>query len=299
MRPNPSILVLLDEHDPYPEGQRDFLWSIAEVWRTWGIEIRVARGTRAPAAQIPADLVFNHVNLTVTPAEYRRLLDGAARTVNGRVFDISKRAISSNLVDPDDGYDGPVVVKTDRNYGGHPEMRHRRRARNFAGLLDRARRRLSGPPPLSRATTLSVGDYRVFERAAEVPAGVWSNPALVVERFLPERRGNLYYCRMYTFLGDHEVHEELSSPSPIVKGGNVVSKDIIPPNADIVALRHELGFDYGKFDYVVRDGETILLDANRTPGHPGDPKIAAAKAARLAGGIRSLLPEARQARRIG
>ena len=32
-------------------------------------------------------------------------------------------------------------------------------------------------------------------------------------------------------------------------------------------LREAMGFDYGKFDYVVRDGEAILLDANKTPGH--------------------------------
>ncbi|MGE4492883.1 MAG: hypothetical protein AB7E65_10655, partial [Syntrophotalea sp.] len=29
--------------------------------------------------------------------------------------------------------------------------------------------------------------------------------------------------------------------------------------------RKDLGFDYGKFDFVQIDGQTILLDANRTP----------------------------------
>jgi hypothetical protein len=27
-----------------------------------------------------------------------------------------------------------------------------------------------------------------------------------------------------------------------------------------------MGFDYGKFDYVVQNGEVVLFDANRTPG---------------------------------
>jgi hypothetical protein len=27
-----------------------------------------------------------------------------------------------------------------------------------------------------------------------------------------------------------------------------------------------MGFDYGKFDYVERGGEAILLDVNKTPG---------------------------------
>jgi hypothetical protein len=119
----------------------------------------------------------------------------------------------------------------------------------------------------------------------------------VVERFLPEQRGDLYYCRMYTFLGDFEMHEELSSYAPIVKGSNVISKVPDAPNPDIVALRHRLGFDYGKFDYVVRDGRTILLDANRTPGVPGDREKTAKKAAQLAGGIHALFPSATPALR--
>ena len=30
--------------------------------------------------------------------------------------------------------------------------------------------------------------------------------------------------------------------------------------------RRDLGFDYGKFDYVIHEGRAILLDANSTPG---------------------------------
>jgi hypothetical protein len=29
--------------------------------------------------------------------------------------------------------------------------------------------------------------------------------------------------------------------------------------------RRELGFDFGKLDFVLRDGKAVLLDANRTP----------------------------------
>ena len=28
-----------------------------------------------------------------------------------------------------------------------------------------------------------------------------------------------------------------------------------------------MGFDYGKFDYVIRDGQVVLFDVNRTPAH--------------------------------
>jgi hypothetical protein len=32
--------------------------------------------------------------------------------------------------------------------------------------------------------------------------------------------------------------------------------------------RHELGFNYGKFDFVLHQGKANLLDANKTPGRP-------------------------------
>ena len=35
---------------------------------------------------------------------------------------------------------------------------------------------------------------------------------------------------------------------------------------EIAEERRRLGFDYGKFDFVVHGGRPILLDANRTPG---------------------------------
>jgi len=34
---------------------------------------------------------------------------------------------------------------------------------------------------------------------------------------------------------------------------------------ELHAMWARLGFDFGKFDYVVRDGQIVLLDANRTP----------------------------------
>ena len=34
----------------------------------------------------------------------------------------------------------------------------------------------------------------------------------------------------------------------------------------MVKLREQMGFDYGKFDYVIHEGKPILLDANKTVG---------------------------------
>ena len=56
----------------------------------------------------------------------------------------------------------------------------------------------------------------------------------------------------------------------------------VPP--EIRLERERLGFDFGKFDFVIYDGEPVLLDANRTPGlatallpllKTGAPKLAA------------------------
>ena len=51
-------------------------------------------------------------------------------------------------------------------------------------------------------------------------------------------------------------------------------------------LRQELGFDYGKFDYVVHDGRPVLLDANKTTGAAGlplTPELVAARRYRAEG----------------
>jgi hypothetical protein len=55
------------------------------------------------------------------------------------------------------------------------------------------------------------------------------------------------------------------------------------------AERERLGFDYGKFDFVIHDGQAVLLDANKTPGPPPSSPDAMERNARLAGGIEMML----------
>ncbi|TGD65199.1 hypothetical protein EYC08_08965 [Tabrizicola sp. WMC-M-20] len=54
---------------------------------------------------------------------------------------------------------------------------------------------------------------------------------------------------------------------PLVRVKSIVSHEYLdqPPPEPILRLREEMGFDFGKFDYVVHDGQEILLDANKTP----------------------------------
>lgn len=56
-------------------------------------------------------------------------------------------------------------------------------------------------------------------------------------------------------------------------------------------IRGELGFDYGKFDYGVVDGEVALYDVNRTPGAAADPSLHDETVEALAAGIRDYLGE--------
>ena len=54
-----------------------------------------------------------------------------------------------------------------------------------------------------------------------------------------------------------------------------------------MAVRRELGFDYGRFDYVLHEGEVVLLDVNHTP--VGVPERQRRIGQMLAAGIASFL----------
>jgi hypothetical protein len=182
-------------------------------------------------------------------------------------------------VRPGDDWDGPVIVKADLNCGGYAEY-----LSSLTGL-----RRLRAV----RAVAMRLGavptwrDYRVFERLADVPASMLENPALVVERFLPEMEGGLYRVHMYQFLGDGERCARLASREPVFKADTSMTASVVEPHAAARAWREELGLDYGKIDYTVRNGEVILLDANKTTGNAAylDPGTLAAERRRQANGI--------------
>ena len=115
-----AIAILLHETDSYPRRQRYFIWALCDLWRSEGIEIRVLKG---PDGKADADLLIPHIDLTVLPHEYTKAMDRFPRVANRNLSDISKRVISRNLIDSKDAYEGPVIVKTNLNYGGMPEAR--------------------------------------------------------------------------------------------------------------------------------------------------------------------------------
>jgi len=110
--------------------------------------------------------------------------------------------------------------------------------------------------------------YPIFASPRAVPDAMWNNPGLVVERFLPEQDERGYWMRVWIFFGDRERCGRYLGNHPIVKSGNIFARESAPVPPELRAERARLGFDFGKFDFVVHDGQVVLFDANRTPGQP-------------------------------
>jgi len=256
------IAILTHQHQGLPAGNA--LGRLAfGAWEPAGHRILVQQGLKNPP---PADLAILHVDLSVVPEPYLELGRRYPRCLNIKTTDIRKRRVSRDLLREDDDYDGPVLVKTDLNHRGLPE---RNLALATGGL--RARLREAARRWLPKAWTGSLptdeDSYPMFERRSLVPRWVWRTPGLVVERFFVERHGALYALNQWHFLGSGSLAVSILAPHPIVKFRQQVARfpfhDEVP--AEIRRRREELGFDYGKFDYLVTEQGPKLLDANRTP----------------------------------
>jgi hypothetical protein len=235
---------------------------LAGFWREDGHEVIYLFGT----AEAPeADAIIVHVDLSVVPEEYLRLAAQYPVALNHRVRDIRKSVTSRNLVRPGDGWTGPVIVKSDLNFGGGPERELAQtplqRRSSVWRRFTRAGERLLRPAP-----SLSSDDYALFEHASDVPRRWLKLDGLVVERFLPERENGLYHLRMYQFLGDRWTCTRVAAEVPLIRARFSVGVEEIEPHPEVVAWRDQLGIDYGKLDYVVHDGEVALLDVNKTTG---------------------------------
>jgi hypothetical protein len=278
------VVILVHARDVGAERRPYQIWGIADVWRSWGIDVVVARGVDGATA---ADVIVNHIDLTVVPDDYVELMARYPLAINGRCTDISKRRVSTNLVTEGDGWTGPVIVKTDRNHGGRPERR-----------LGWGRLALLLSPdawwPRGRWRTRAMlvpTNYPVFDSSAEVPAGVWRNPWLVVERFLPEQEDGLFVVRSLVLFGDRWVNRRRLSRSAIVKAGHIVRAEEVDPHPDVFDAARRLNLDRGKIDYVVRDGRAEVLDINRTNTMGAyTPARRAETCRRLAEGLRHFWP---------
>lgn len=279
--------------------QAHLIWHCAKIWEQMGCEVQFLNGPEVPQN---VDLVIPHVDMSVLSQEYRPLLDAEATVLNRRVTDIRKRSFSQNVVSIDDDYVGPVIVKTDCNAGGQPEMqvakklpKHKRLLHSMGDGL-RALRLCAdsrSTSKLAHTRLLSPKDYPVYQLKSDVPSCVFANPALMVEKYLPETDGRFYYTRCYDFCGDAGIAIRMKSESMVVKGYAGVEIEFVPVDERIEAIRRALGFDYGKFDYVVHNGEAVLLDINNTPtfGSAFAPDTQQRIASQVAKGITAWFPD--------
>lgn len=248
------VVILVHKYDPFGEINY-FLHEISRVWEQQGARVSVQRG---PGPKIDADICILHVDLTVVPDEYIEFVRAYPICLNSGVSNISKRAVSENLVTHAKAYAGPVIVKSNLNCGGYPEDR--------LANSEWARRGLGKMQIWRRPRMKAVPGYRIFASASEVPANVWTNPRLVVERFLPEIRDGKYCLRTWVFLGDRETNSLSYAADPVVKSQNILHRETgVEVPEELRRMRRQLGFDYGKFDYAIVDGRVVLYDANRTP----------------------------------
>jgi hypothetical protein len=241
--------------DTHPKGPRPsayLLYDILECWRAMG-NLWVMS---SPAKRLEADAAFVHVVPTVVAPEYCALANSYAFAINAETWDIRKRNVSLNLLDRGSDWAGPVIVKSDLNNFAKIEHLHNFRAQHF-----RQRPPHSNLPPPS--------DYQVHDRLTDVPEVIWRDDRFVVEKFLPEDNGDgTFSLRTWVFLGERERCTRHIVPKSVSKADDVIRSEPCEIPQAIRAERARLGFDYGKFDFVIHDGQSVLLDANRTPGNP-------------------------------
>jgi hypothetical protein len=259
------------------------LGALCDVWRSRGHEIVELHGLAEP---VRGDIVFLHVDLTVVPDEYIQAVAAHPRVVNRAAIDISKTRTSPIQVHSPDEWDGPVIVKTVRNHGGHPERRLRRGT--ILGRLSNGIDKVRGLS-LGYANHLDPHNYPVFPSTRTVPRRVFSNPALMVERFVPERQGEYYCTRVCSFLGDCAISQMRASRHQLPTVEHAAFWEDVPFQPEIVESAGTLGFRYGRFDYVVHGDQVTLLDANRTVGRPKNPDILRRRVEALEPALESLL----------
>ncbi|CAN7684690.1 hypothetical protein [Mesorhizobium sp. LjNodule214] len=253
------------------------LFDILAELKRRGHSVRILPG---PSARHDADIAVLHVDATVTPADYVDYARGFPFCLNLGATDISKRRISGAVIDQDDDWSGPVIVKSNLNHQGTPEQQLNRHSVRAGKAI---------PFPSSEA----FEQYQVHASLADVPAEVFTRTNLVVEKFIPEAEPDGFAARFWIFCGERERCTRYVSPQSLVKGDDTIRREPVPVPDELRALRQKLGFDYGKFDFVMHEGRAVLLDANKTPGRARAlSKIIAAGTANLADGFEGLIRQA-------
>ena len=265
------ILILFHENSTRLSIRNSLVLAYVPVWKSMGHGVEVQFGINSTPN---ADLVFVHIDMSVVPKDYLEFANQFPVSINARVADIRKSSISNNLLCSTDSWSGPVVVKSNLNFGGWPEY-----------LIDYPSRfgRNANTRYMLGKTMSAIGvwrkhvpnwtrTYRIFDDLTGVPKEVFLDDKLVVEKFLPETDNDYFCMRMFQCLGDRHDCLKLYSKNPFIKYGEEGLAQLIEPHPEILRFREKLSLDYGKIDYVVHNGVPHVLDVNKTVGTSGGSK---------------------------
>jgi len=252
-----TISILTQGRDSDFRESSYFLAYLIRAWEAQGIVVHISRNGEF----IPADVAILHVDSTVVPSKYLELAARYPISVNGSLGNVSRSLNSGNLLTRKALWKGRVIVKTDANYGAIPEFNMAVRNGTVVPDTEGVQR------PWKRLDHIESAHYPVFNTLTDVPWGVWQNPRLVVEKFLPEvLETGEYMLRTYLFFGEQEHSMWFTSNDPVVKFSNsnhMGLLDSVPES--LREQRRAAGFGLGRFDYTMVDGQAVVFDWNKTP----------------------------------
>ena len=265
----PTIAILFHQATTASQYHKYSITQCIPSWEAQGHKVQFFSGIKEKTG---ADLVISQIDMTVRSKAYQAFMQEEKAVLNFGVTDIRKSTFSQLQLFEEDTYQDEVIVKTELNCGGKPDryvLYKTPLVKQIPLRLSHAAYRLKQTlktrslSPLAYTNKLNK-PYRVYSSLADVPKEVFQNKHLIVEKFLPEHTGTEYLLRYCVFLGDRSFAAAFKSQtSQVERDDCVIRLDAVPEN--LMALRNEIGLDYGKFDYVEIDGEAIALDINPSP----------------------------------
>lgn len=235
---------------------RHLIKVLAGIWREQGHILSF--GNRPPPT---TDAVIAHTDYSMIDEHFFRQVDEGIPVINSAARNILKSNVSQLLINENSKWHGPVIIKTDANCHAAEEYAYHgldllRLLKIFAGRF--VSWQWTGELPFRT--------YPILERTDQVPGWVWQDHRLVVEKFMPERDGELYVLRLWMFFGEQEYCMRVCSELPVVKSRKLVSVDLVEEVPDAVrSVRRKLGLDFGKIDFVMHGNDALVFDVNKTP----------------------------------
>lgn len=254
------LIVLHHDYTDLRDKEAYFIYAIIPHLEERGIEVIHCTGTR----NLPeGDAILVHVDLTVVPDRFFQAARRYPLAFNFRMTDIRKSALPGrgHGLELLSGFKGPVVVKTEYNHGGVPEKLFFQK--RGAGLP------LRETWDLFRASRLAEPlAYPVYDSAADIPGKIWKDRRYMVEKFLPEQEEGNYVLRYAYFFGKAEMGYRILGKNPILRWSGREVEELSPIPPEVCAYREKIGLDYGKIDFVLHQGQAVILDVNKTIGGP-------------------------------